>query len=445
MIRSSIFPSKVKGPTSRTANRHGWPVLLSLLVAFSLLLVACGGNGSSASSSSGPVTLTFGWWSNTPAKDTAMKSWIADFEHSHPNITVKPEIIPWTNYYDKLKTTTAGGNAYDIIGMCSCMAAPYYDGGALYDLSKFPDYQDAVKNLSTGPLKLNTWSGKVYGMPIGTSVSVLGYNKNLLKAAGVAFPDPVKPMTFDEFKTIAKKLTKTENGKIVQYALMPTDILDYDMFVRMEGGSVYDNPVNPTKITINTPEGIQGLKDYQSLFTEKIAPPYDELTNGPWSFDLGSLQTNKIAFARVGAWLFSDIQKSTPNVAITPVFRIKDPVVTGGANSLSIYKGSKHAAEAWQFLKWAAQTPAETSFAKFSDIPADKTAIAQMDTYIQPKEFVPTLTSALGTFQPSVMVTKDQVTTTLNDILTDMMHGKLTPEQTAAKMQQQGNALLSAS
>ncbi|GAC1469919.1 MAG: hypothetical protein PVSMB5_16860 [Ktedonobacteraceae bacterium] len=132
-------------------------------------------------------------------------------------------------------------------------------------------------------------------------------------------------------------------------------------------------------------------------------------------------------------------------MAITPVFRIKDPVITGGANSLSIYKGSKHAAEAWQFLKWAAQTPAETSFAKFSDIPADKTALSQMDTYIQPKEFVPTLTSALSTFQPSVMVTKDQVTTSLSDIITDMMHGKLTPEQAASKMQQQGNALLSGS
>lgn len=34
------------------------------------LLEACGG---SSSSSSGPVTLTYGWWSNGPSKDNAMK------------------------------------------------------------------------------------------------------------------------------------------------------------------------------------------------------------------------------------------------------------------------------------------------------------------------------------------------------------------------------------
>lgn len=36
------------------------------------LLSACGGS----SNSSGPVTITYGWWSNGPAKDNAMKAWI---------------------------------------------------------------------------------------------------------------------------------------------------------------------------------------------------------------------------------------------------------------------------------------------------------------------------------------------------------------------------------
>ena len=434
-LTSAIQPSR----TGRTFS-----FLFALLVAFSFVFAACGG-GNNGSTSSGPVTLTYGWWSNTPAKDNSMKAWISSFESTHPNIKIKPEIIPWGNYWDKLKTTTAGGNAYDIVGLCSCMAAPYFDSGSMVDLTTFSDYKSATQNLTPQTLTLNTWNGKSYGMPIGTSVSLLGYNKTLLKAAGIPFPDPVKPMTFDQFKVMAQKLYKSQNGKGTQYAINPTDILDYDMFVRMEGGSVFDNPVNPKKITINTPEGIQGLTDYQSLFTQNMAPPYDQLTNGPWSFDLGALQTGKIAFARVGAWLFNDIQTSSPNVGVAPIFSIKQPVITGGVNSLAIYSGSKNKEAAWEFLKWASSTQPEISFAKFSDIPADKAALSQLNTYIQPAAFVPTLQSAIPTFQPSLMTTKQNLSSAFGDIIADMMHGKITPAKAAAEMEQQGNTILSAS
>ncbi len=445
MLHRSSPSTWVKGTFQPSNKRRVVPFLLALLVAFSFVFAACG--GSNTSTSSGPVTLTYGWWSNTPAKDDSMKAWISNFESTHPNIKIKPEIIPWGNYWDKLKTTTAGGNAYDIVGLCSCNAAPYFDSGALADLTSFSGYQDAVKPLSPNTVKLNTWNGKTYGMPIGTSVSLLGYNKTLLQAANIPFPDPVKPMTYDQFKAMAQKLYKSQNGKGTQYAINPTDILDYDMFVRMEGGQTYDNPVNPTKITLNTPQGIQGLTDYKDLFTQHASPSYDEVVgnNGPWSFDLGALQTGKIAFARVGAWLFSDIQKSSPNIGVAPIFTIKQPVITGGVNSLAIYSGSKNKQAAWEFLKWASQTQPEIGFAKFSDIPANTDAISQMNTYIQPSAFVPTLQSALTTFQPSLMTTKTQLNTTLGDIITDMMHGKLTPTQAAAQMEKQGNAVLSGS
>src|SRR5438128_5106811 len=325
------------------------------------------------------------------------------------------------------------------------MAGSFYDSGSLVDLSTISDYQSVAQTLTPQTNNLTTWNGKPYGVPIGTSVTIMGYNKNLLQAAGVPFPDPSKPMTFDQFKVIAAKLTKIQNGRGVQYALNPLNVMDYDGFVRLEGGSMYDNYVNPTKMTVNTPEGIQGLTDYLSLFTQHIAPPYDELNNGPWSFDLGALETNKIAFARVGAWLFNDIQSSAPYIATTPVFCIKQCVLPSTVNSLAIYAGSKHQAEAWQFLKWATQVQPEISFAKFSDIPANKDALSQLDTYITPKAFVPSLQAALPTVRPVVITAKLQLTTTLGDIITDMVHGNITPAQAAARMEQQGNSILSGS
>src|SRR5215469_15919479 len=60
------------------------------------LLSACGSNSTSAN----PVTLTFGWWSNGPVKDNAMKAWAQSFTKTHPTITIKPEILSWNDYWD---------------------------------------------------------------------------------------------------------------------------------------------------------------------------------------------------------------------------------------------------------------------------------------------------------------------------------------------------------
>src|SRR5947209_3288962 len=164
------------------------------------LLEACGGSG--GSSSSGPVTLTYGWWSNGPVKDNAMKEWVKSFSKVNPNIQVNPEILSWQDYWNKLQTTVSGGNAWDIIGMAVGLAPPYYDQGALLDLSQFNDLQSSTKNLLPSSVQVCVWKGKQYTMPAGVYVPLMGYNKSLLQKAGIPFPDPVTPMTFDYFKSI---------------------------------------------------------------------------------------------------------------------------------------------------------------------------------------------------------------------------------------------------
>jgi multiple sugar transport system substrate-binding protein len=411
------------------------------------LLEACGGG--STSSSSGPVTLTYGWWSNGPTKDNAMFAWLKDFEKSHPNIKIKGEILPWPNYWSKLQTTVAGGNAYDIVGVAGSQAAPYYDQGALYDLTSMPGYQDAVKNLNQSSMQLCNWNGKQYSLPVGIYVPLLGYNKDLLKQAGVAFPDPVNPLTFQQFMALGQKLSKNAGGKYTQYTFHPGDFDPlWTNMVYMEGGKVYDNLVNPKKILINTPEGIKGLTDFQTLFTQHIAPPFSELTNGPWGAgDIDSLLTDKVAFSRIGAFDFAQIneQKLQNKIGATLLFSINGNQVTlGNANSFGIYKGSKNAAQAWEFIKWATQTEPDKTYAKISDVPSDKAAFDQMSSYITPAEYVPTLLAGAKPFMPAVMTPHQQYGTDLVNIITDLANGKITPEKAAQQIEQKGNADLSA-
>jgi multiple sugar transport system substrate-binding protein len=407
------------------------------------VLEACGGSGGS-SPSSGPATLTYGWWSNGPTKDNAMLAWVKEFEKVSPTVKIKAEILSWPNYWTKLQTTTAGGNAYDIIGMASSQAATYMDEGALIDLSTFSDYQGAIKNLRASDLSLCSWKGKQYTLPVGIYVPLIGYNKTMLKQAGIPFPDPVTPMEFSAFKTMAQKLVKKVNGKYTQYAININDLGPlYMAFTEMRGGKFYDNPVNPTKVLANTPEGIQGLADYQSLFTENLTPPYAQLATGAWGTgDTDSLQTGKIAFARMGAFDFADIiSKNLQNtIGAMPEFSINGKQVTiGNANSFGIFSQSKNQQQAWEFIKWATQTGPDTTYAKLSDVPSDLTAFSQMSTYLTPQEYVPTLTSATKGFSTDVLTPHQQYGTDLLTIITDLANAKITPAQAAQQLEQKGN------
>ncbi|MBA2391761.1 MAG: sugar ABC transporter substrate-binding protein [Ktedonobacteraceae bacterium] len=405
------------------------------------LLEAC---GTTSSSSSGPVTLTYGWWSNGPTKDNAMLAWVKEFEKTQPNIKIKAEILSWPSYWTKLQTTTAGGNAYDIIGMASSQAGTYMDEGAMYDLSTFSGYQDAIKNLRQTDLTLCSWKGKQYSLPVGIYVPLVGYNKDMLKQAGIPFPDPVTPMEFSAFKTMAQKLVKKVNGKYTQYAINVNDLGPlYASFTAMRGGQFYDNPVNPTKVLATTPEAIQGLADYQSLFTENLNPPYAEMATGAWGTgDTDSLITGKIAFARMGAFDFADIisKNQQDKIGAMPLFSINGKQVTiGNANSFGIFKGSKNPQQAWEFLKWAVQTGPDTTYAKLSDVPSDITAFSQMSTYLTPQVYVPTLTSATKGFQTDVITPHLQYGTDLLTVITDLTNGKLTPEKAGQQLVQKGN------
>ncbi|HET8839918.1 MAG TPA: sugar ABC transporter substrate-binding protein [Ktedonobacteraceae bacterium] len=406
----------------------------------STLLEACGG-----SSSSGPVTLTYGWWSNGPTKDNGMKAWIKEFEKVNKNITVQPEILSWQDYWNKLQTTVAGGKAYDIVGMAGGMAAPYFDQRALYDLNKFSDFQSATKNLIPSAVQMCSWNGQQNALPVGIYVPLIGYNKSLLQKAKVPFPDPITPMDFEAFKTIARKLSIKSGSQYTQYAININDLDPlWTELAQMEGGQVYDNPINPKKVLVNSPAGIKGLTDWQSLYTENLAVPLAQQGNGPFGAgDIDSLLTDKVAFSRIVLADFAQIvnEKLEDKIGVMPIFSVNGKQVTcGNANSFGIFADSKHPQEAWTFIKWATSA-GQKGFAQISDIPVDQAAFNDMGSYLQPADFAKTLIAAQKGFQPIVMTPNQQYGTDLGNILTDLSTGKLTPAAAAQQIEQRGNTL----
>lgn len=393
------------------------------------------------------VTLTYGWWSNGPDGDKNHQAWIADFQAAHPTIKIEAEILPWGAYWDKVQTTMAGGSSYDLIGFTSSFLAPYMANELLLDLSTLPGYQETAALVDPSILSIFNWEGKQYGMPVGIAARTFGYRKDYFEEAGIALPDPTKPFTIDQIIEIGKKLTVTDSsGKITRYAWNPNAGEPWWGLVSARGGSFFDNYVNPTKVTINTPEGIAGLKDFQRLIDEKIVPPYAEWEDNQWGGGgVDSLQTNTIAMGDIGPWSFASIRENKLAIGNMPYpvgAEGATSILHSGANGYTINKESEHVNEAWTFIQWMLTKEAQLKYAQWSDIPASTEARTEVFKTLEPQELVPAVQAQLQGFRPNLLTANTELETLLKQILRDMTEGKLTPEEAAAAMEEQGNAKL---
>jgi multiple sugar transport system substrate-binding protein len=392
------------------------------------------------------VTITYGWWSNGPTGDEAHRAWLDQFEKENPTVKVQSEILPWNAYWDKVRTTTAGGTAYDVIGMCSCFAAEYMDNGIFMDLTAMADFKDVAGQLDPNALSIYTWNDAQYVMPVGLAARSLGFRKDMFDAAGLKYPDPTKPMTIDELIEISKKLTIVKDGKVVQYTWNPTGSEPWYGFVMNRGASIYDRTVNPTHVTINTPEGIAGLKDFKRLIDEKVMPPVAEQQGNVWGDGgLASLRTNKVAMADLGPWNFGDIVKDSLPIGNTvyPVSKAGDQsILYSGANGYGINKDSKNVEAAWTFIKWMSSKEGDLAYSKWSDFPANMDAAKEVSTFLKPADLLPAVLEQLKGFRPGAITTKPELGNTMFTIMRDMTEGKLTPEEAAAEMEKQGNEIL---
>ena len=155
------------------------------------------------------VTITYGIWDSV--QQPGIEQQIAAFNEEFPNITVEIQLTPWADYWTKLQTAVAGGEAFDVFWLNSANCPVYAAAGALIPLDSIfgegglnPD--DYVQQV----LDLYTFEGVRYASPREYDTIALYYNKDIFDAAGEAYPDDT--WDWDKFREVAEKLTDEEAG-----------------------------------------------------------------------------------------------------------------------------------------------------------------------------------------------------------------------------------------
>ena len=222
-------------PRRRLKPRHA----LAAGIACLMVVSACGGASTgTGDGESDQATLRFSWW-GSDERQQMTQGLIDRFEEEHPDITVKAEFTGWDDYWDRLATSTAGGNMPDIMQHESRYVREYSDRGALLDLSEYmPDVIDPSafdeSVLSTGEV-----DGATYAIPTGVNAYSIVADPEIFEQAGLDMPDD-ETWTWEDLISIAGEITANTPADI--HGVQDWGFVDagFEAFARQRGESLWD-------------------------------------------------------------------------------------------------------------------------------------------------------------------------------------------------------------
>lgn len=204
--------------------------------------------------------------------------------------------------------------------------------------------------------------GKAYSIPTKLDQYGITLNKDAFDKAGIAIP---KEWTFDEFRTIAKKLSKGQGNDRTYGMFFSTQqdisyIITYFAARSMGGDPLYKPGASETNFDDPVLRDVIGLV-YNMMNVDHSAPTHEDSVEQKLTQESMFL-TGKCAMT-IGPWIIRSVKdqstyphKFTTAFAPYPVsrYRTKTYVQGGLGDHLSICPTSTHADAAWKFIRWYA-------------------------------------------------------------------------------------------
>lgn len=325
------------------------PIVLFGLVLLAVPLVtACGAEPGQ----DGPVTLTL--WTRA-ATETQSRAYAKAYNATHED-TVEVTAFPNEEYPAKLASSAR--SLPDLFATDVVFAPQYASQGLWLDVTDRFQALDIAGDLAPAHVRAGTWEGAHYAVPHTIDLSVLLYNKDLYRRAGL---DPERPPeTLTEFAEHARAVDRLGGdvdgtyfggncGGCVEFTFWPS--------VWAAGGDVLDD--DGRAATIDSPAMAEVFALYRRLYEEGVAASASRQEAGPtW---LGALRDGRIGIAPgPSVWLGQIEAESGVDLGVAPI-----PGVDGGestfvgGDAIGIGATSEHADAAWTFLEWTMSEQAQ--------------------------------------------------------------------------------------
>ena len=338
-----------------------------------------------ADASAAKAEVRWSQWKTTEVGEKLMNELKAAFEKENPDITLTLVDSPFTGFHDKAVTLFQAQKLPDVLLVQVDWVAEFADLGMLEPLDPWlaKEPKEYMDNIPT--TFHQKWQGKQYYLPLHSGCVALYWNTEIFKNAGIAGP----PKTWEEYVTIAKKVTNLEKKIFATTATLqvePPTNMTYDIYplIFQAGGSLIDEKTN--KAVFNSPAGVKAIQWYVDLINkDKVAVP-GVLSNGEKE-KRANFGAGNVAMMFEGPWGIAIQKQLNPNlkydIAPMPKGVTTGTVVRGSLNTVTTQAQNKDAA--WKFVRWMSGPVGSEMWAKGSGDFPSRNDVAEKPFYKENK------------------------------------------------------------
>lgn len=352
-------------PTRPLRRAAVWAAVPLLLVAS-----ACSGGSSSSSPASGASPddgsqLTM--WVRSATDDFSQRL-VDGYNKSHKN-QVKLTVIPNDSYLQKVGAAAGANSLPDIVAADVVYSPNYTKQGLFVDITDRVKKLPYAADLAQAHIQAATNDGKIYAVPHKLDSSVLFYNKDLFKRAGL---DPNKPpKSFDDIYNDAKAV-KALGGDIHGFYFGGNcgGCTGYTTFPNAWAAGHDVISPDGRKADIDNDAFKATFALYKRMYDEGIVASGAKTEDGStWS---DSFVAGKVGIVMNGSPLISALKAVKFNWAVAPLGSPDGSAISTfvGGDVAGISRSSKHVEQAWDFLSWTLSDSAQVEIvAKNGDLP----------------------------------------------------------------------------
>ena len=303
-------------------------------------------------------------WTRAPLEKQA-KLLVAAYNDSHKN-QVELTVVPNDDYVAKVGAAAGSKGLPDLFAADIVYVPNWVKAGLFQDISAQINALPFKDAINKGHLTAGTLDGKEHVLPFVLDLSMMFWNKQLFKEAGL---DPEKaPTTLAEFAADAKAVqalkkpgvygtaTGLNCGGCLVFTWFPSVWSDGDQVMNPEG----------TKSLLNGDNAKAVYSTWADLWKSGDVLPSSKDEAGPtWT---AGFTSGKVGIMPYPASLLS----STPfDAGVSGLVGTKSGTGSTfvGGDGIGVSKDSKKAAQAWNFLAWMMSEDAQVGvLAKDSDV-----------------------------------------------------------------------------
>ncbi|MFI6595876.1 extracellular solute-binding protein [Nonomuraea sp. NPDC050536] len=401
------------------------------LLALALVVSACGRSADKAPEqakdvTAGKVSGEVSVWA-IGEEGKALGAFAKDFEAANPGVKINVTAMGWDVAHDKITSAIAGSATPDISMIGSTWAGEFSKTGAL---DPTPGNLFDKSTFFPGAWQTVDVNGTAWGIPWYVETRVLYYRTDQAEKAGVK-----PPATWAEWKTFIKALQDRGGAKKgFNQGYTAGSWQELLPLIWQAGGEI----VKDGAYTFDTPQAVTALKQYASLFTEKLAPNDTPEGAFPQNFIKG-----EVGGFVSGPWMVGVLNsdggagfKDKFDVAPYPKGPVSATSFVGGSDMV-VFKKARNRDAAWKFLQWLTDPKVQAKwYTTVKSLPAVQSAWQEPELSAdkQLKVFGEQLKDART---PPPFPTWEQVSKVIESELEKLAKGKSTPEQTAKAIQSQ--------